>query len=239
MARRNLDMLPLLDVFMVVLFVFATIQEGELDSSVQELDELSARLVEAEAVAAAESARAAALAAELEIAAQRGQQASELETKVAAYQRACGPRAPGDPLCPAANPDARAHAELAEVQQRLLDNVAVFEVEIAGEPNLDTGKTHNHCCFRADPPQGEWRSCGDVPSPEQAREDWFDSGADGLRPALRETQDGYAIVMVRQDAAARNLITNDLTQLLRERLPGYQVYNNGISSEPLQCPAAP
>ena len=30
MARRNLDMLPLLDVFMVVLFVFATIQEGEL-----------------------------------------------------------------------------------------------------------------------------------------------------------------------------------------------------------------
>ena len=58
MARRNLDMLPLLDVFMVVLFVFATIQEGELAAEEQQSDDLEKQLLAAQIQAATASTQA-------------------------------------------------------------------------------------------------------------------------------------------------------------------------------------
>ena len=44
MARHRLDLLPLLDVFMVVLFVFATIQEQRLGDSTRDAEQLQRQL---------------------------------------------------------------------------------------------------------------------------------------------------------------------------------------------------
>lgn len=43
-SNRHIDMLPLLDVFMVVLFVFATIQEGEHEAERAEFERLATQL---------------------------------------------------------------------------------------------------------------------------------------------------------------------------------------------------
>ncbi|MCA9687794.1 MAG: hypothetical protein KC457_36885, partial [Myxococcales bacterium] len=127
MARRNLDMLPLLDVFMVVLFVFATIQEGELAAEEQQSDDLEKQLLAAQIQAATASAEAANLAAQLQVASQTAQQNTELEAEVQAYQSACGPRREGDPLCPAAQTEVRELQEVAELHEQLLTNIAMFE----------------------------------------------------------------------------------------------------------------
>jgi hypothetical protein len=234
MRKRHLDMLPLLDVFMVVLFVFATIQEGELDSTVREVDELRAKLLEAQAMAASEAARAAVQGAELELFARHQDRSAQLQAQLEDYQRACGPRRPGDPLCPAANPEAREQAEVAVMQEQLLSNIAVFQIEVAGE--IVDGRVINHCCFRADPPQGEWQRCGDIPLSRTEQSDWFDEGADGLRDSLRKTRDGYAIILLQQDEEASYQLTKDFTQLLSSRLREHYVYDNGLSAGPLQCP---
>ncbi|KIG17490.1 hypothetical protein DB30_03191 [Enhygromyxa salina] len=236
MRRRNIDMLPLLDVFMVVLFVFATIQESELDSTAHEIEQLEAELVEAQAIAAAEAARAATQAAQLEVQAQHEKRAAQLEAELANYQRACGPRLPGDPLCPAADPQRREQAETAVMQDQLLANIAVFQIEIAGEVDLESGRVINHCCFRADPPQGEWRRCGEVPYSRLAQSDWFDEGADGLRESLKQTREGYAIILLQQDKPASYQLTKDFAQLLQSRLRDHYVYDNGVASGQLQCP---
>lgn len=235
--KHRIDMLPLLDVFMVVLFVFATIQEGQLDSSAQELDEATAARLEAEVLAAAESARSAVLEAELEVLAQEQRREAELEGQIAEYQRACGPRQPGGPLCPAAEADTRELAEVAAVHDQVLANVAVFEIEVAGV--MVDGSIENHCCFRADPPQGEWQRCGVVPTSASARADWFDDGAEGLREALRETRDGYAVVLLVQDEVAGYQIGKDFTALLHNRLRNHYVYDNGVTKQPLRCPLLP
>jgi biopolymer transport protein ExbD len=78
MAKRGIDMLPLLDVFMVVLFVFATIQEGQLDDTTSQLEQAENARLAAELTAATESARAAVLSAELAVSAQEAARAEEL-----------------------------------------------------------------------------------------------------------------------------------------------------------------
>jgi hypothetical protein len=187
MAKRSIDMLPLLDVFMVVLFVFATIQEGQLDDTSSQLEQ-------------AENARIAADST-------------------------------------AADPDTRELTEVAVVHEQLLNHIAVFELEIAGErqPN----QVLDHCCVRADPPRGEWRRCGVIPTGDGPRADWFDDGGEGLRDVLRETRDGYAIVLLKQDLAASYQVSKDVARLLHERLRGHYVYDNGLSDGPLSCPLLP
>jgi hypothetical protein len=214
-------MLPLLDVFVVVLFVFATIQEQKLDSSVKQVEELQAEL-EARAEPPPKDAEAEA-------------RERELEAKLEQYEQACGPRGPDDPLCPAATPEGTELAERRQLDDRLMENVAVFEIELQGLPNLETDRTQIRCCFRADPPRGPWRSCGELPTASQARSDWFDGGAEGLRDALRQTKDGFAIVMVSQDDAAGLNRTMDLNSLLRDRLDTHHVYDLGVV-ETLGCP---
>lgn len=233
MAKRGIDMLPLLDVFMVVLFVFATIQEGKLDDTATQLQEAENAQLAAELTAATESARAAVLSAELAVSAPEAARAAELATQIADYERACGPRVPDGPLCPAAESDTRKLAEVAAVHEQLLSHIAVFELEIAGErqPN----QILDRCCVRADPPRGEWRRCGVIPHGEGPRADWFDDGGDGLRDVLRETRDGYAIVLLKQDLAASYQVSKDVARLLHERLRGHYVYDNGVSDAPLSC----
>jgi hypothetical protein len=119
----------------------------------------------------------------------------------------------------------------------MLSHVAVFEVEIAGERHRN--QIVDHCCVRSDPPLGEWRRGGAIPAGEQPRADWFDDGGEGLRDVLRETRDGYAIVMVKQSAAASYQISTDLTRLLKERLRGHYIYDIGVSDEPLSCLTLP
>jgi hypothetical protein len=237
MARRSIDMLPLLDVFMVVLFVFATIQEGQLDTTSSQLEAAEHARLQAELTAATESARAAMLTVELEVSKSEAARAAELTTKVAAYEGACGPRVEGGPLCPAAEPDTRELAEVAAVHEQLLNRVAVFELEIAGEQT--SNQILDHCCVRADPPRGEWRRCGVIPSREGPRADWFDDGGDGLREILSQTRDGYAIVLLKQDLAASYQVSKDLSRLLHERLRDHYVYDNGVSDTPLACPSLP
>jgi hypothetical protein len=237
MAKRSIDMLPLLDVFMVVLFVFATIQEGQLDDTTAQLAQAETARLVAELTAGTESARAAVLSAELAVSAPEAARATKLATRLAEYERACGPRVPDGPLCPAAEPQTREQAEVAAVHEQLLSHVAVFELEIAGErrPN----QILDHCCVRVDPPHGEWRRCGVIPSGEGARADWFDDGGEGLRDILRETRDGYAIVLLKQDLDASYQVSKDVARLLHERLRGHYVYDNGVSDTPPSCQQLP
>jgi hypothetical protein len=235
MAKRGIDMLPLLDVFMVVLFVFATIQEQQLDSSTQELDSASAALEQR----TAELERLAAEHAVYERrSAQQTRREQELRELVDEYERVCGSRVANGPLCPAAEavPDARAQAAMAGVHERLLDNLAVFEIELDGRPDLEANKLRNLCCYRADPPQGEWRRCGEVPTHEAAMFEWYDDGADGLRDGLSRTRGGKAIVLLRQSREARMRVSNDLAELLRARMKDVRVYDDGVAGGPLQCP---
>lgn len=98
-SSRHLDMLPLLDVFMVVLFVFATIQEdkheaerAELERFVAQLDvsarqqqaEAAARLKVAERGAADAKAESEHLAAQLDASAQ---QQAEVTARLEAAER--------------------------------------------------------------------------------------------------------------------------------------------------------
>lgn len=235
-------MLPLLDVFMVVLFVFATIQESQLDDSSQALIESSRSLADAEAELAEHRETVEALEREVEIAERRQAKQVELEDEIVEYRRACGPREPGGPVCPNAelDPDAAAQAKkiasMSKLQERLLDNVAVFEVEIEGRSDLDSGEIRNQCCVRANPPDGRWRACGDIPTDADARADWLDDGGDGLLDTIRRTHGGNAIVMIRQGDGARFRLTNDVAQDLRDRLPDHEIYDDGRSPSALACP---
>jgi len=234
-TRSTLDLLPLLDVFMVVLFVFATIQEGELDSSEQQIDALEVAVLEAQMRAESEATRAAALAAQLEVEARAAERAGALELENREFRQACGPRRPGGPLCPAARAEARELAELSDVQQRMLGALAVFEIEISGEGDVATGEMRERCCYRIDPPDGEWTSCGEIPRSKVGREDWFDGGAGGLGEALRETREGGAIVLLRQSSKASYFAADDLARLLRARFPNHHV-DKGAVSDALLCP---
>lgn len=241
-TKRPIDMLPLLDVFMVVLFVFATIQEQQLDSSAQELDDTSEALATAAAEREQQAAQIEALETELERVRDRSDQQSkredQLSERVEAYEQVCGPQQPGGSVCPPAevNPDARAQAAMASLHERLLDNVAVFEIEIGGEPDLQTGKIRNLCCYRADPPTGVWQDCGEMPSDADLQVRWMADGADGLARGLGRTRGGKAIVLLRQGNDASWRVSNDLAELLRERMPNARIYDDGATAGPFECP---
>jgi hypothetical protein len=239
-AKRGIDMLPLLDVFMVVLFVFATIQEQQLDSSAQELADATAALAAAEAAQATLIDLLAASTIELgganaSMAAMREREA-KLRAQLDEYVQECGPRQQGGPACPAANTEAAAAAEVVATHQRLLSRLAVFEIQLDGDPDLDTGELRTRCCYRAEPPEGAWRSCGQVPSDRLERSAWLEAGADGLVDGLADTQGSVAVVLLSQDRGARFLASDDLAVLLRQRFPDHRVYDDGSSETRGRCP---
>lgn len=246
--RHGLDLLPLLDVFMVVLFVFATIQEHELDDSAQaiaatttQLAELEAELARAREAQVSAEARATLLDEQRDAAQREAAKLPALEAELAEYRELCGEPKPGGPRCPAIELEPQTTAERLATDAllaRLFDNVAVFEIELQGEVDLVQGLRFNHCCFRADPPKGEWRTCGDVPSDSGTRSTWIDDGGQGLLDGLRRTRGGNAIVLLRQGAIADYRLTNDLADALREQLPDHRIYDDGEVAE-LDCPLLP
>lgn len=228
-------MLPLLDVFMVVLFVFATISEQRLDDSSRERQRLRAQVeqmsqarheaeaggqrrddrrerehddaIEQRATALAEVKHEAEhLRAELRQA--RTSFAAERE-KIAAELRRAG--APAEAL------------EKIEVLSRVLDKYSVFEIELIGGVDADGGVT-NHCCYRVDPLDDRWQACGLVPAEPAARVRWLEEGASGLGQALRRTKGGNAMTLVRQDHAAGHRIASRVVDDLRQRFSDQHFY---------------
>jgi biopolymer transport protein ExbD len=244
-ARRRhvLDLLPLLDVFMVVLFVFATIQEQRLDETTRD-----AALLEARA-AAADRALQAALAREheqqLQQAADRREAAAHGET--AARAEAEQLRREIERLRQAfVDEQAELHATLARAGlpeqllerlalfERLLDEHGVLEIELRGVLD-ESGAVVNHCCFRTDPLSDAWRTCGAVPVLPEARERWLDEGAHGLAEALRRTKGGRATTLVRQDHWASHRVAAKLADLLRTRFSDHYVDTEEEPELPLRC----
>lgn len=224
MARHRLDLLPLLDVFMVVLFVFATIQEQRLDDSTRNEQQLERRVAQAQLtleqaqrqqqqrareLKAAEHAQAAARAqAEGEAEHLRG----ELQQMREAFaeHREQTRRDLEQMGVPAAA------LEHFEVLSRLLDKHSVFEIEIKGQTDPE-GVVRNMCCFRVDPLEDRWSSCGVVPHRADERAPWLDAGSGALAAALRRTKGGNAMTLVRQDSTATYRIAANLVDLLQER----------------------
>jgi len=227
----HLDMLPLLDVFMVVLFVFASIQEDQLESSHAHRDELeqevttlqrrleamgeTADLGEKRALAAAERAVQRAESAEGEAA-----RMAEALASVRAKARETAGGAGADPTV-----DETLRRQ--EVLSRLLDHFSVFEIEIAGDVD-PTGIVSNRCCYRTEL-AGTWTRCGTVPPRTAELSAWLDDGAAGLVDALRKTKGGNAVTIVRQDEQATYRVAGALGSALRERFAEHKLYNEGVA----------
>jgi hypothetical protein len=236
--RSRLDMLPLLDVFMVILFVFATIQERELGERAQEAAALDRELTAArsrlrasevqskEALtreASQATAAASAAAGALKRAEAGARQAeARLEQVRAKARRRMDQRAGGQD-----------EARRQDVLSKLLDQFTVFEVEIAGQKT--EGGVRNRCCFRNDPFATAWRSCGEIPATKEARARWLEQGGDGLESALRRTKGGNALTIIRQDAVATYQVGGKIESLLRARFPDHKIYDDGIALIKIAC----
>lgn len=232
-TRARLDLLPLLDVFMVVLFVFATIQEQRLDTTTQEVQEhrelaatLEAQLDRARSDLAHQASTSAPPEDSREIETlrerlrQREETIAELRTDV---EKTLGALATGD--------DA---VRQRDVLVKLLDRYSVFEIEIAGDID-ESGAVVNHCCFRDDPLASTWQPCGAIPVLGEQRASWLDDGAGGLAGALRRTKGGNAMTIVRQDERASYRIAASLEGMLRERFPEHQIYDEGVGLVEIRC----
>lgn len=260
--KRKLDMLPLLDIFMVILFVFATIQEGKLDNTTQEfqeqaqqLQQTSAALQEAEQTL--EDARIEEKRNQLEKTSKALDQERERNMEVSEALSKTESE-----LKELEASSEETEAKLKELEQnakeqlqksfesddqfreqdimdKLLDQNSVFEVELAGELNLELGVI-NHCCYRTDPRRGSWSPCAEVPAIAADREEWFKGGAAGLLSALRQTKGGNAMTIIRQDSVATHQIGAKVEELIRDNVPEQKVYNEGISLiEMSHCGAQP
>ncbi len=238
MARHRLDLLPLLDVFMVVLFVFATIQEQRLGDSTRDAQQLQqeVELGRGELERAREQQRVH----EQELARRRAQQDAERDRDAVAMaeseREAERLRKEIERLRTAMTEhedETRKEIERMglpddalrriEVLTRVLDKYSVIEVDIRGRVGEGDIIVHD-CCFRADPLGDRWSSCGVVPQRFEDRMVWLDAGADGLVDALRRTKGGNAMTVVRQDQAVGHRIGSRLVEQLRERFSDQHFY---------------
>lgn len=231
--RHRLDLLPLLDVFMVVLFVFATIQEQRLDETTHDADTLASELDAANRELDARTAELRTAEARLagsepsqEVESLRARQ-RELEQTMAEVQRDAAATIAGL----AVGDDA---VRRQSVLTKLLDRYSVFELEIAGATDA-TGAVINRCCFRTDPMSTRWTSCGEIPALALLRTTWWDEGAGGLDTALRRTKGGNAMTVIRQDARASYRIAARMEELLRDRFTDQQIYDEGVSLVEIHC----
>lgn len=216
---------------MVVLFVFATIQEQRLDDSARSEQRLEQRLREAQTtlqqVRAQQDQQAHERAvAERERAAAQAQiegEAEHLRRELSKMQQAFAEHREQtrQELEAIGAPDTA--LEHLEVLSRLLERHSVFEIEIQGRFEED-GSLRSRCCFRVDPLKDRWQSCGSVPHRADDRALWLDEGAGGLTAALRRTKGGNAMTLVRQDSVAKHRIAGDLVDLLRERFSDHSFH---------------
>lgn len=223
--KHSLDLMPLLDVFMVVLFVFATIQERELEGSTKEADELRAEVEALREQQADRSELERARAAE----AQAREQAAALQNELAVL------REKTERAVARANVSGAEVLRRQEVFDKLVDHFSVFEIEITGE--VAGADYTNRCCFRSDPFDDAWRPCGRIPPQSDALANWLDGdeGA-GLVAALRRTKGGNALTIVRQSTEASNRLSGSVEELLRQRFPEHEIYDLGVSVSADACP---
>lgn len=236
--RHALDLLPLLDVFMVVLFVFATIQEGQLDASTRtaaamdhELQQLRAQQVDPAELARLRQATATATA-EAEAARAGLARATEAQTELRAALEQL--RAATEQAAATATTSGAEVLRRQEVLARLLDHFSVFEIEIDGELAGDV--VVNHCCYRTEPLAGAWKACGALPAAAAELQDWLAEGGAGLVDALRRTRGGNAMTIVRQNERATWRVARKLEEQLRERFPEHKIYGEGVATHSLACP---
>jgi len=221
--RHQLDLLPLLDVFMVVLFVFATIQEQRLDDTTRDAERLEQQLDQADrALAATEAREQQARQAEDDRATtaltKAQEEARQLRGELARMKKAVADDRTrvSDILAQMGLPQQT--LERLQLLSRLLEKHGVLEIELVGRPD-DDGLPINHCCYRVDPLKDEWHTCGRVPPLAEDRERWLDGGAEGLAEALRGTKGGNAMTLVRQDLGVSHGAAGHLAELLRSRFP--------------------
>lgn len=225
--KHGLDLLPLLDVFMVVLFVFATIQEQQLGDSEEQTAALREQLAaarEQQAAAQAQQRAAASGATELSEAREQLAQAREVIARLhtSAEQAAATAQLPGAEAL-----------RRQDVLARLIDHFSVFEIEIDGE--LVDGVVVNHCCYRSEPLTTAWRSCGQVPALGAELRDWLAGGGAGLVESLRRTKGGNALTIVRQNERATWQVGRKLEEQLRERFTDHKIYDEGVSLHATAC----
>ncbi len=233
-TRHRLDLLPLLDVFMVVLFVFATIQEQQLDDTT----------AAAEAVAAERDQALARLQAreqelrEAEAERERGDEAETLRARNRELEEALTElRAEAkQALADGGGGDDAVRRQ--SVLLKLLDRYSVFELEISGDVDA-SGAVINRCCYRTDPLSQTWTSCGEIPLQAPARTTWWDEGGGGLVQALRRTKGGNAMTVIRQDERASYRIAARMEELLRDRFGEQQIYDEGVTLAEIHCGVAP
>ena len=211
-VRHRLDLLPLLDVFMVVLFVFATIQEQKLDLATRALQSR-----EAELQSAPDAGEAAAMRERV-----RELEDTLVEMRASAQATLAGLAAGDDAV------------RRQSVLVKLLDRYSVFELEISGDID-ENGAVINRCCYRTDPLSQTWTSCGEIPAVALARETWWDEGGGGLDLALRRTKGGNAMTIVRQDERASYRMAARMEELLRDRFADQQIYDEGVSLVEIHC----
>ena len=234
-ARTRLDLLPLLDVFMVVLFVFATIQEQHLEATTQGIEAERERVADLESRLAEAHARVAATSTPAPDAIEQAREVEGLRERLRQREEALAElRAEVDRTLEGLATGDDAIRER-DVLAKLLDRYSVFEVEIAGELD-DSGGVVNHCCFRDDPLASAWAACGEVPVLPDERAAWIDAGAGGLMAALRRTKGGNAMTIVRQNERATYKIAAALETALRERFADHQIYDEGVGLAEIRCP---
>lgn len=237
--RHHLDLLPLLDIFMTVLFVFATIQEKSLDESAQASAEVQQELAELRARGPAIDPAELKRLREAQAASERAEQAARAQLADAQAGQAQLQtlmnelRAAAEEAAKTGTASGTEQLRRQDVLSKLLDQFSVFEVEIDGTPT-ETGVI-NHCCYRSEPIAGAWQSCGQIPAATVDLQDWLASGGAGLVDALRRTRGGNAMTIVRQNERASWRIGRKLEEQLRERLPEHKIYGEGVAVHALAC----
>lgn len=203
-TRHRVDLLPLLDVFMVVLFVFASIQEETLQHTQAEHADVLAQARQQDVRLAMADAAWVRANAEVE----------RLEQALAIEQT----RAHADEVALGGVEALRQRDLLA----RMRAGAMFVEVEVSGRSN-DDGSIINHCCYRIG--EGTWHSCGDVPVTRDALEQWRVSDPDFVQVLGAPKADGPRFVFVRQNAAATYAIATRIGDVLRARYRDAQVYD--------------
>ena len=222
----HLDMLPLLDVIMVIVFVFATIQEKELESTRddharataamdQKAASLAERLKDAERRAdegevfqqVAERLERLLKAARV-VSEQREKERARLKEELQAAKQAANKKLAKN----------LHRYQMESVLEALLKRSSVVEVELGPGPTegADIG---SRCCYRKDPRAQKWSACGIMPADGARVAEWLRGAAAGMMSTLAETKGGNALVIIRQGEGAIWRSGEKLQQLFRSREP--------------------
>lgn len=208
MRKKPLDMIPFVDIMIAVLFIFATIEEGE-KIDVTQLETAKSAKADLEAQLAQANARATALALQRDELQHATELAKEPIRKGVEQRRE------------------------REVVGALLGEAQVIEVEIEGIPSAED--TVNGCCYRRFAIDAPWKTCGVVPTGAEDRTRWLDDGAGGLLNELNATGATPTMVLVRQEKDAAYNISDKLGESIRTRTPIKKTYAITVDTPVAHC----